>query len=90
MPTAHTILRSTSFIVAIACIVTATVIFYQIWNEVNSERPPDREFGFLFVNTRFFEVMSEHAHSFPKSNKRNSLYVWAGIGFVLAFASILF
>jgi hypothetical protein len=83
MHVTHVVLIAMFIAAGTACIITSNVIFYQILNEVNSKRPAEQQFGFIFVNVRAFEITGEHARLFPESRKRKLMYVWTGIGFAL-------
>jgi hypothetical protein len=83
MHVAHLVLIAAFIAAGTACIITSSVMFYQILNEVTSKRPPEQQFSFIFVNVRFFEITGEHARLFPESQKRRLMYVWAGIEFAL-------
>ena len=83
MHVTHVVLIAMLISAGIACLITSNVIFYQILNEVNSKRPAEQQFGFIFVNVRAFEITGEHARLFPESRKRKLMYVWTGIGFAL-------
>ena len=89
MHLAHPILVALLIPAGAASIVTSNVVFYQILNEVNSKRPPEQPFRFIFVGIRAFEITREHARLFPDSRKRKLMLAWAGIGFAL-FLSVLF
>jgi len=78
--------------VGTACTVTSNVIFYHILNEVNYRRSHERQFGFIFVNVRAYEIIREHARLFPDSQKRKLMYLWIGVGlalFLMVFFSAL-
>jgi hypothetical protein len=90
MRVTHPIVIAVLFAAATACIIKANVIFYQIFDEVNSKRPPERQFSFIFVNVRAFEITGKHGRLFPESQKRKLMYVWGGIGFALALVAFCF
>jgi hypothetical protein len=79
----HHVLIAVFIAAGTACIIISNVIFYQIFDDVNSKHPPEQQFSFIFVNVRFFEITGEHARLFPESRKRSLMYVWAGSGFAL-------
>jgi hypothetical protein len=79
----HLVLIAVFVAAGTACIITSNVMFYRIFDDVNSKRPREQQFGFMFVNIRFFEIMGEHTRSFPESRKRSLMYLWAGSGFAL-------
>jgi hypothetical protein len=89
MHVTHLVLIALFIAAGTACIITSNVIFYQIFDDVNSKRPPDQQFSFIFVNVRFLEITGEHARLFPDSRKRSLMYVWAGSGFAL-FLTVFF
>jgi hypothetical protein len=75
------------FIAAVACIIKANIVFYQILDEVNANRPPNQQTSFIFVNVRAFDILSQHAALFTTSRKRKPMYLWTGVGFVLLFSA---
>jgi hypothetical protein len=89
MHLAHPILVALVIILGAASLVTSNVIFYQILNEVNSRRPLEQQFSFIFAGARAFEVAREHARLFPGSDKRKLMFAWAGTGFALFLAALL-
>ena len=89
MHVAHLLLIVVLFVGATACIITANVIFYQILDEVNSKRPAEQQFSFIFVNVRAFEITGEHARLFPESQKRKLMYTWAGVGFAIGLIAFI-
>ena len=86
MHLAHLVLIALFFAAGTACGITSNVIFYQIFDDVNSKRPPDRQFSFMSMNLRFFEITAEHARLFPDSRKRSFMHVWAVSAFALFLA----
>jgi len=89
MNVAHVIWIAVSIVAATACIITANVIFYQILDEVNAQRPSDQQISFLFVNVKVFDVLRQHAGLFPSSHKRKSMGIWTGVGFALLLLTFL-
>ena len=71
------------FVLAIAFVIRANVIFYGILDEVNATRQGRDQISFLFVGLRFAEVMSEHGRRFPVDRKRKQMKMSIGIGFAL-------
>ena len=67
------------FLVAVAFIIKANVIFYRILDEVNAARQRSDQISFLFVGLRFTEVIGEHATLFPADRKRNQMKASAGL-----------
>src|SRR5271156_5332781 len=67
----------------------SNIIFYQIFREVNSWRPPDRRFTHMSINMRFFEIIAEHARLFPDSRKRSLMHTWHVITFALLLAFLV-
>ena len=88
MHLAHPILLAALLVTATGCIVVANVTFHQILDEVNAKRPPDQRFSLFFANVRAFEVLGQHTAFFPESQRRNLMYVWTGIGFVLLLLAL--
>jgi hypothetical protein len=69
------------FVMAVVFITRANVIFYRIFDEVNSNRAANQQISFLFVNLRFEEVMSEHGKLFRRDIKRRQMKTSLRIGF---------
>lgn len=67
MHAAPLVVSATFVAASTACIITSNVVFFQILSEVNSQRPPERQFSFMFVDVRLFEIMRDHARLFPES-----------------------
>lgn len=69
------------FVLAIAFVIRANVIFYRILDEVNATRQGRDQISFLFVRLRLAEVMSEHGRRFPVDRKRQQIKSRAQIDF---------
>jgi hypothetical protein len=78
------------FVTAVVFIIKANVIFYRILDDVNASRTVSQQISFMFVNSRFGEVMSEHGEMFPKDPKRRQMKITLGIGFGLLALSAIF
>jgi hypothetical protein len=89
MHVAQVIWMAIMILAATACIITANVMFYQILDEVNAQRPSGQQISFLFVRARVFDVLRQHAGFFPSSRKRKSTAIWIGAGFALLLLTFL-
>jgi len=66
------------------------VIFSDILQEVNAERPPEERIKIFFLRSHVFEILGEHAQLFPQSQKRKAIWALAGIGSALLFLAMYF
>jgi hypothetical protein len=87
MDLTHLIPSALLFVTAIVFIVRANFIFNRILDDVNVNRAASQQSGFLFVNLRLGEVMSEHGKLFPRDPKRRQMKISLWIGFGLALVS---
>ena len=90
MHLAHVALVSVFVAAGMACSITSSVLFYQILDEVNSKRPPERRLSLFDASLRGFVIKGEHEHLFPESRKPKRMGMWALTGsmlFLIAYLS---
>jgi hypothetical protein len=90
MQETNPILLAMLFLLFAGCLAVAGVIFSDIFQEVNAERPPEERINVFFLRSQVFELLGEHAQLFPQSHKRRAIWALAGIASALLFLAVYF